>query len=227
MRRHHWYHLYADGDWIDATSTHIETLRRSPIDFASVHVGLVGTWEARMAAGLWLAACWPEASIDVDVDDGFELPTLQHLADSLDTLHGDDVVFYAHTKGAGHPGVLNDVWRDGMLEVLVRGYDHCAGRWATEGGYDIATCHWLRPELQTDPDFGDRPYPGGNFWWATVDYLRTLPSPIPTSSRYEAEAWVGTGPRPPRVLNLDARHPWHAYAHRAKQRLRATARTGG
>lgn len=43
--------------------------------------------------------------------------------------------------------------------------------------------------------FGPRPYWSGNFWWATTEFLKTLP-PVGHRHRYDAEGWTGDGSAP-------------------------------
>ena len=118
-------------------------------------------------------------------------------------------VLYFHTKGCTHPvgsaygeGVSGP-WRETMTRHLVLNWRQCVAD--LEMGYESVGCHFLRNQCD-----GTQNYWPGNFWWATSDFLRTLPSiyqreRIKTSgiaaldSRYEAEVWLGNGPRVPNV----------------------------
>lgn len=120
-------------------------------------------------------------------------------------------VLYLHSKGATHPlgHDLRTRWRNCMMRNLVSNWRTCVA--ALENGYDSVGCHWLTPPFTPPGQY----IWGGNFWWATSDYLRTLPGLMlrdrvkisgldSIESRFEAEVWIGNGPRAPRVLDL---HP--------------------
>jgi hypothetical protein len=51
---------------------------------------------------------------------------------------------------------------------------------------DAVGSWWHAPSERTGP-VG---YFAGNFWWARIEFLRTLPSPI-MDHRYGAEGWLG------------------------------------
>jgi hypothetical protein len=118
----------------------------------------------------------------------------------------DDIIMYAHTKGAHEPHLFNNYWRRSMEIALV-------DRWKPNrnalhlGGYDAIGSYWLTPEYwtkklkeKTGADFGPTPYFGGNYWMAKASYLRTLPKLIPSEDRFDAERWIGTNR--PNVINM-------------------------
>lgn len=127
-----------------------------------------------------------------------EIPTLNVLRGWLPGHPGWNVLYH-HTKGVSTPN-QQDGWRRRMENVCVLGWNECVK--ALEMGYDAAGCHWLTPE--GNPGVIASPFFGGTFWWAKSDYLLTLP-PLPEATwqnRYEAETWIGKGPRRPRVLDF-------------------------
>jgi hypothetical protein len=91
---------------------------------------------------------------------------------------------------------------------------HCVTNWKKcvadlDAGAEAVGCHWM----QGLP--GNQNIFAGNFWWAKASYLRTLPSIFEreriqksgikhVDSRYEAEVWLGFGPRLPIVKDY---HP--------------------
>ncbi len=115
--------------------------------------------------------------------------------------HEDEVILYAHTKGAATVTPFRDAWRRSMTERVVR-------RWRynlellESGDFDAVGCHWISPEEWGDMlaprDKGARFF-AGNFWLATCSYLRTLPVCEP-EPRTEAEAWIGR--HNPRIVDL-------------------------
>lgn len=123
-------------------------------------------------------------------------------------------VLYFHSKGATHglndpDHVLRMRWRHCMMRNLVRNWRQCVAD--LEAGYEAVGCHWMTGE-KTPP--GQSIF-AGNFWWATSDFLRTLPSIMlrpritesgldSKESRYEAEVWIGNGPALPKVRDY---HP--------------------
>lgn len=188
MRLHHFYHLYADGDWGRPLAEHLNALDRIGVPFR-VTCGVVGSPENRAEA----IGCLPDGWEIVEFDSGFEDRTLSLIPERLT----DVPVMYAHTKGAGFPQPYSDAWRACMTRQVV-------GRWRENllalQSHDLVGAHWLVPEAWEDVD---SPYFGGNFWWASADHLRKL-GPVDTSTRFGAEQWVGSVPA--RALNLV--HGW-------------------
>jgi hypothetical protein len=110
-------------------------------------------------------------------------------------------VLYHHTKGVSTPNQA-DNWRRRMQKHCVTDWRKCVK--ALDDGAEACGCHWLTPERHGQTI--RKPFFGGTFYWAKSDYLKTLPPlPAPTwGNRYEAEMWIGTGPRRPRVVDF---HP--------------------
>jgi hypothetical protein len=128
-----------------------------------------------------------------------EIPTLNILRDWVQT-HKDWYVLYHHTKGVSTPNQA-DGWRRRMEGYCVYSWTRCVQS-LTEGA-EVCGCHWLTPEQHGKNVIGS-PFYGGNFWWSRGTYLATLPPlPEPTwANRYEAEVWIGRGPKRPRVVDF-------------------------
>lgn len=120
--------------------------------------------------------------------------------------HPDWYVLYFHSKGATHAAGddFTGRWRGCMMKNAVRHWLRCVSDLDT--AYEAVGSHWMIPPATPA---GQHIF-AGNFWWATSDFLRTLPSleardRIKVSgldaaeSRYESEVWLGNGPRVPRV----------------------------
>lgn len=126
-----------------------------------------------------------------------EIPTLNLIRQWLPG-HDDWYVLYHHMKGVTHPGhPAYDNWRRRMEKVVVWDWRECISQ--LDRGIESCGAHWLTPEQF--PTLVSSPFWGGTFWWATARFLLTLP-PLPPATwanRFEAESWIGRGPRRPSV----------------------------
>jgi hypothetical protein len=181
---HHFYHIYADGEWQEPVEEHLEALRASGLgkeDGFSLNVGLVGNESNITAVRKFLSnqsIRWAEIASS---QEGWEQVTLEVLARESHTLEG--FAFYAHTKGASVPSRFNTAWRQRMTFYRVAHWRDAIRALETHHAYG---CHWMK--LQQSWLFG------GNFWWTRMSYLRLLPPPG-KHSRWAAEGWIGLLPR--------------------------------
>ncbi len=112
--------------------------------------------------------------------------------------HPNWVVLYFHAKGATHPptDTNSHAWRYCMMYHLITQWARCVTD--LENDFESVGCHWL-PKILPGQNIW-----GGNFWWATANYLRTVPSIMncpriktgqskldDLDTRYEAEVWMG------------------------------------
>jgi hypothetical protein len=192
-----YHHVYAVGDWRRILREHVAELRSSGLfDGGDVlHVGLVGPKAARQAVRNWSRG---RVYMDVfaEADRGWEQVTLGQLhADAVNDCW--DAALYLHTKGITTPGDLfAEQWRRSMLRGTVTWWRHCVQ--ALQDGADAVGCHWLEPGKHPWPV--DVPYFGGNFWWASREFLARCDPPSGTS-RHEAEVWLGRN-SPGQVVDL-------------------------
>lgn len=177
------------------------------------HVGINGGDESR-----------PFAAISIPPGARFMMHGLQSKSENLTVLnlgnwamsHPGWNVLYFHSKGATHTDPIykkhGDYWRNCMMR-------HCVWNWARcvkdlSVGFDSVGCHWLTG-MGSDHS---QNYWGGNFWWATSDFLRTIPSMYrrdrirmsgidSLESRFESEVWIGNGPRLPKVRDYHSANP--------------------
>ena len=161
-----------------------------------LHVGLNGS----PLGSLIIAAMLPQAKIACNpANDRGEAFTLQLLQAWLPE-HRGWLVCYHHLKGASHPaGSFNDRWRHCVERTVIWNWKNCAQD--LQSGRDTVGAHWYVN--------ADQRYWAGNFWWATSEYLATLPpvNPKTVSGRsYESEVWIGQGPNRPKI---------RPYAHHA------------
>lgn len=118
--------------------------------------------------------------------DLFEFPTLQKLYEVA--LAVDCDVWYVHTKGVSNLGNdQKDNWRRFMEYFVLEHWDYCRSFLPEK---DVAGILWA---------FRDQRWIfAGNFWWATSEYVRKLPSVLSLNvqDRFSAEDWIGlAGPR--------------------------------
>lgn len=181
---HHFYHIYADGEWREPVEEHLQALKTSGLGAEvgfTLSIGLVGNDDntALVRAYLnghsirWTEIAWRQ--------QGWEQVTLSVLARESHRLEG--FVFYAHTKGASTPSRFNTAWRQRMTYHTVACWREALLSLETHHAYG---CHWMK--LQNSWLFG------GNFWWTRMCHLRLLPPPG-KHSRWAAEGWIGLLPR--------------------------------
>lgn len=123
--------------------------------------------------------------------------------------HSDYYVLYFHCKGATHDPAIpyaaySASWRRTMMGHLVGNWQQCVSD--LDKGFEAVGCNWL---TGMGWDKSQNIF-GGNFFWAKSSFLQTLPSIYQrqrikdsgiagADSRYEAEVWIGNGPRLPIV----------------------------
>lgn len=174
-----------------------------------MHCGINGGLES----AAWAESILPEKSFKTlhGLQCKNELRTLRMLETWLKLNPGWNVLYF-HSKGVTKPTEMATRWRNCMMRQLVSNWRQCQEALKF---YDSVGCHWLMPPL-TPP--GQNIW-AGNFWWATSDFLATLPKLEDTwrvknsgidsiESRYEAEVWIGNGSKLPRVLDMHPNGLW-------------------
>lgn len=190
---HHFYHIYADGQWQVPLREHAEAISKitEPI---KVEVGIVAkSQENRIEAmEATLALDW---DVIMTTDCGWEQETLEMIWANALEINGP--VLYAHTKGAANNTPVNHAWRGCMTRNTIGRWEDALDRLSE---YDLVGSHWLSPERYPQvAEAGLGPFFGGNFWWANPVYLRDLGMPS-GATRYHAETWVGQND--PKVWDL-------------------------
>lgn len=186
-----------DFNWASSILTEqMESLAKSGLLSAcsELHLGITGCEPDVM----FLSTVAPAKAVVIPhaLDTCGELPTLCALQQWLPG-HSDWGVLYFHTKGAVHnQNATYKAWRHCMEKVVIWNWRQCVRD--LEAGFDCSGPHWLTPGAY--PGLVVYPYYAGTFWWATGDYLATLPQLYPTGepagpSRYEAEVWIGRSHR--------------------------------
>jgi|SRR6185369_1105081 len=162
----------------------------------SIYIGVNGSDTDAMA----IACLCPTKATIICHGQGAttEIPTLNVLRSwAID--HPGWYVLYHHSKGISTPNQA-DGWRRRMEHYNVWQWRKCIA--ALDKGSDACGCHWLTPEQH--PGTILTPMFGGNYWWCTSEYAATLP-PLPEpiwANRYEAESWIGRGPKRPKITDF-------------------------
>jgi hypothetical protein len=141
------------------------------------------------------------------VNEGSETPTMVRMWDWSKEHPGWNVLYF-HCKGATQTDTeyLKFVtrWRNCMMNACVVNWQRCIAD--LDSGFESVGCHWMM-------NVGVPPIDniwGGNFWWATSDFISTLPSILDRElikthgvaapiARYEGERWIGAGARLPKI----------------------------
>jgi hypothetical protein len=208
------YHVYICGDYEKAIiiiNEQINLLESSGLLGAAdeFYVNSHGGQEEFLTV---LSLAGPKAIVTCsqDTSGGLEgeLPTFAMLQDWLPGHRGWNV-FYFHAKGITKPDdQFRFVWRRCMMRATVQRWRECVN--ALDSGMDMAGPHWLTPEKYPGTAHLVRPIWGGNFFWATANYLLSLPPLIrktaPGLDRYMAENWVGMG-KHPKVMDFAPHWP--------------------
>lgn len=183
---HHFYHVYADGDWHTPVRDHFDALTRFGLlnQLTSLHLGFVGTRENIGAVHEALASYTYETV--AESREGWEQETLQPLWEF--TQYATGLVSYAHTKGSANFAEINNAWRRSMEYYCYVDWQKPAA--ALTANKYIAGCHWHCGGPSSIPGFGTGGMFGGNYWWTRCELLRRNVPPG-RESRYAAEHWLG------------------------------------
>lgn len=173
---------------------HLQALDRAAFD-GPFHLGVVGRPELRRELRAFVTAARKPACC-YEAASGWEQHTLRHVARYARRRKPLGLVLYMHSKGAHRGGRLQAAWRRSMTCALLHNLDALTGP-LNAGFFDAAGCHWLTPRTANVSGA----HFAGNFWLACTRFLRTLPPPA-DGARHDAEGWLGSGEREPRVLDL-------------------------
>lgn len=187
----HYYHLYANGNWLEPWEDQIKALVDSGLyqKLDSIKIGVVGGSGQRKAA-IEAVTLHDKVQIVVEASTGYEQETLDILYQESMESEEEIYFLYGHTKGAAFHRPINAWWRRDMIR-------HTVERWQESisllnEGYDATGIYWRRGPLGSKSPVANSHF-SGNFWWAKSSYLNTLGVPA-RNSRYDAEAWIGLNP---------------------------------
>lgn len=129
-----------------------------------------------------------------------EIPTMRTMHEMSKVYDGHRFL-YLHTKGASHPPGSpgwehRRDWRKTMENVVIWRWRECMSH--MDRGAESVGNWWNEAPNGS--------YWAGTFFWATSDFLATLPflsiEGHHSAGRFEAEVWIGRGPRLPRYVAL-------------------------
>lgn len=181
---HHFYHLFADGNWSQAVNDHMRALTQYGLynELTSLNIGFVGSESNIVMAQEYLQVRGITYNVAATAPHGWEQVTLDPLYDMC-VENPDCYIVYAHTKGAANPASNTERWRTGMTRANIVEWEKAVA--ALDAGYTTAGCHYYAK----NPDITN-PFWGGNFWWATGGLIKAL-GRCQTRIRHDAEGWVG------------------------------------
>lgn len=98
-----------------------------------------------------------------------ELWTLKMLQNDSKELNNETPILYIHTKGATKPTIERSQWREYMERELIDNYEFHLD--ILKKGFSTSGV------LMGIPYWSSKIY-GGNFWWTTAGYIKTLPDDL-------------------------------------------------
>lgn len=184
---HHFYHIFADGDWGVPVKEHVQALQRGLAEkLDSFQIGIVGCPDNRERVKTYLRTMGIPYTICNEADHGWEQVTLDKLWEFAQD--HDGYVSYAHTKGAANYADINNSWRRSMeWHNIINWFEAVS---LLDGGKTIVGCHWIKGGPAENPAFGTGGMFGGNYWWTNLSLVRQNVPPN-HASRFHAEHWLG------------------------------------
>jgi hypothetical protein len=210
-----WYHCILSGGTIPVDTPYacaimddqMAALSNSGLMVAAgeFHVGINGSESDRDIARLFVRCSKVQFHLHGSGVTS-EIPTLSVLREWLPE-HQEWYVLYHHIKGVTHPNEDSYTrWRKRMEKAVVWNWRDCVKK--MDAGIESCGAHWLTPE-QFPGLVKFTPFWGGTFFWATAKFLSTLPalSNADWGNRFDAEKWIGSGPRRPTVHDYNPGWP--------------------
>lgn len=183
---HHFYHIYADGQWMQPVSEHVRALKMGLIDnLDTFAIGLVGSDENRRAVIEYLKSEGIRYEVYAEALDGWEQVTQLKMWEFCQNNEG--LMLYAHSKGASNPSDVNIRWRRSMIYWNVIRWQDCVEKLKE---YETVGSHWIYPTISMPEHIYGNPMYGGNFYWARCELIRTWMRPT-VEHRHAAEGWIG------------------------------------
>jgi hypothetical protein len=188
LKLHHFYHIYADGNWKEPVSEHIQALTLSGLldNLTTFAIGFVGTPENCYAVQQFLKDI-PYKHIAQETI-GWEQVTQIPMWEF--SKNNDGLMLYAHSKGSSNPSDVNIRWRRSMIYWNVIRWRDAIEKLET---HEAVGCHWIQPLLEGMPEHtvGNWMF-AGTFFWVKCETMKEFPRPALTH-RHEAEGFIGYG----------------------------------
>lgn len=184
---HHFYHIYADGQWEQPVEEHLRALKLGLYDnLTSFNVGIVGSPENRNKVK-WFLSLHCKHTVIAEADSGWEQQTQIPMWEFAQNNEG--LILYCHTKGAHDPNEVNVRWRRSMSYWNIIRWQDAVEQLKTHGAVG---CHWIEPLISMPEHKYGNKMMAGTFFWTHANLMRTWPKPALTH-RHEAEGFIGYG----------------------------------
>lgn len=186
---HHFYHIYADGQWQNPVAEHIRALKMGLIDSLNTFsIGIVGSANNRNDVKKFLNDNSVGYTLVAESETGWEQVTQIPMWEF--SRNNDGVILYAHTKGSSNPSDVNIRWRRSMIYWNVIRWQDAIEKLKEHGAYG---CHWIQPLITGMPEHKQGNFMfAGTFFWTHCHLMRTWNRPALTH-RHEAEGFIGYG----------------------------------
>ncbi len=190
MLLHHFYHIYADGQWKEPVSEHLRALKEFGLyeNLKTFKIGFVGSQENIRQAHQFIQSLGFVYEIANEQPSGWEQVTQIPMHEF--SKYNEGLMLYAHSKGASNPSAVNIRWRRSMIYWNVIRWQDAVNELSTRS--HAYGCHWIAP-LVSMPEhkFGNMMF-GGTFFWMRCEVMARHPKPALTH-RWEAEGFCGYG----------------------------------
>jgi hypothetical protein len=188
------YHACCINDWKRIVSDQVKTFRESGLPKAAqdIHVHVSGIQDGFRELWSSIDNVTIQENPDKDLYEEYALSDLQKYCSQHDAY-----VFYFHSKGVRIPvdskiGKNVWEWRKYLEYFDITQWRNCVEKLKT---YDCCGAQYK----EIDRYGKDSKHFAGNYWWATSDYIRTLPdvTNLPhrdnmySKGRIEQEHWIG------------------------------------
>jgi len=183
MRAKMFFHVFPRNHWYDIVHEILRCFRKAEVP-QPVYVGLAGGETEQIELKELARLIGVQVDVQRIPENRFEQPTILALWESAKRGEAD-VYGYVHSKGITSASPTYTKWRWVMAYWVIIQWRECV-RKIQEDQLDSIGCFYLK----------DWPCFGGNFWWATREWLASLPEPKPSSDRFVFEKWVCKGDRP-------------------------------
>jgi hypothetical protein len=199
MNLHHFYHIWADGNWQIPLTEHLIALHDSGLydELNTLKIGIVGSEENIEKVKEYLQNnAGDKESIVIEKVDGVEQDTMDKMVEF--SIDNDGHVFYANTKGSLEDVKYEHDFRRELNKTLIGDWKS----WETLlSEYSIVGAYYVVPELSTDElrlnnmlgeyvkkdtklvkftaqtELYDKGNFSSNFFWTHLKYINLLGNP--------------------------------------------------
>lgn len=170
------WHIATIGSWYDIVNDQLTKLINSGLinHVNNVYIGLINNntvEHTKLIQLLTKSKFYNKFTILFKKDSGFENQTLNALKHFCDQLPNNYIsnILYIHSKGVTRNTKPVSDWRNYMEYFLIEKYNNC---FEILNNYDHCGVNWTSEIKNT----WIKQHYSGNFWWATSNYIKTLPN---------------------------------------------------